>query len=78
MEGSIGSYNDGTYAIMDIHKLFKKNYLTFFHNPDYGSVRYKFYNKCAQLFKNTNVRCKIGSHIAGWLYNPDEQLRKQN
>ena len=41
----------------------------------HGTVRYKFYNKFIQSIESPSVRGKIGSHIADWLYNPDEQLR---
>ncbi|KAK8838418.1 hypothetical protein M9Y10_033047 [Tritrichomonas musculus] len=72
MEG----YNDtGDYIIMDNDKLVGKNCLTFIHNTEHGRVRYKFYNKFVQSIESPSVRGKIGSHIADWLYNPDEQLR---
>lgn len=34
-----------------------------------------FYNKSVQSIKSPSVRGKIGSHIADYLYNQDEQLR---
>ena len=72
MEG----YNTtGDYIIMDNNKLVGKNCLTFLHNTEHGRVRYKFYNKFIQSIESPSVRGKIGSHIADWLYNPDEQLR---
>ena len=70
-----GSNNDGDYVIMDNDKLVGKNCLTFIHNTEHGKVRYKFYNKFVQSIESPSVRGKIGSHIADWLYNPDEQLR---
>ena len=72
MEGSNTIEN---YIIMDNDKLVGKNCLTFIHNTKHGVVRYKFNNQFMQSIKNLNVRVKIGSHIADWLYNPDEQLR---
>ena len=38
----------------------------------HDTVRYKFYNKFIQSIESPSVRGKIGSHIADWLYNPDE------
>ena len=72
MEGSNAS---GDYVIMDNDKFVGKNCLTFIHNTEHGAVRYKFYNKFVQSIESPSVRGKIGSHIADWLYNPDEQLR---
>ena len=60
---------------MENDKLVGKNCLTFIHNTEHGTVRYKFYNKFIQSIESPSVRGKIGSHIAHWLYNPDEQLR---
>ena len=70
-----GSNTSGDYVIMDNDKLVGKNCLTFIHNTENGVVRYKFYNKFIQSIESPSVRGKIGSHIADWLYNPDEQLR---
>ena len=70
-----GNTINGNYVIMDNDKLVGKNCLTFLHNTEHGRVRYKFYNKFVQSIESPSVRGKIGSHIADWLHNPDEQLR---
>lgn len=70
-----GSNNDEDYAIIDNDKLVGKNCLILIHNIEHGRVRYKFNNTFIQSIESPSVKGKIRSHIADWLYNPDEQLR---
>ena len=65
----------GLYIIIDNDTLVGKNCLTFIHNTEHCRVLYKFYNKWVQSIISPVVWSKIGSHIADWSYNPDEQLR---
>ena len=52
-----------------------QNCLTFISNSEYGSVRYKFYNKFVQSIESPSVRGKVGNHFADWLENPEQILK---
>ncbi|KAK8886408.1 hypothetical protein M9Y10_041871 [Tritrichomonas musculus] len=53
-----------------------KNCLTFITKSNYGTVRYKFYNKFVQSIESPSVRGKVGNHYSDWIDNPEQILRE--
>ncbi|KAK8886218.1 hypothetical protein M9Y10_041677 [Tritrichomonas musculus] len=53
-----------------------KNCLTFITKSNYGTVRYKFYNKYVQFIESPSVRGKVGNHYSDWIDNPEQILKE--
>ena len=65
-----------TNTILNNNFYVGQNCLTFISVSEYGSVRYKFYNKFVQSIESPCVRGKVGNHFADWLENPKQILKE--
>ena len=69
-----GDYGEREYTVLDNGKYVSNNCLTFIGKGEYGTIRFKLYNKFVQSMESPSVREKIGNHISDWCNNPQKIL----